>query len=366
VQALREVRASLYVPLLRDNECIGVLALTRKAPGAFSDSELALASSFADQAVIAIENVRLWNETKEALDQQRASGEVLAAISSSIDDTAPVFEAHPRELRESLRGASPASVSSATTGCSIFAPITGPIATGSSACSRCRSTKQAGRDWHHDELHRPLPGRRNRRRFRKQRVSACRAVGYRGVIFAPMLWKDRGIGVIFVGRDFTRSFRDKDIALLRTLRRPGGVAIQNARLFNETETALERQTATADVLRAISESPSDTAPVFDAILDKATELCEAETASCSASTASAWRRLRGAFLYAALSALFDKPFVPVRRPGLRARSRARPCAHHRSAGRRRVQGRRPACASRSSTPAACAPGSVCRCSRTAS
>jgi len=91
------------VPLMREGEAVGVISLLRSEVRPFTDSELALLSTFADQAVIAIENVRLWNETKEALDQQRASGEVLAAISSSLADTAPVFERILRSC-ESLFG----------------------------------------------------------------------------------------------------------------------------------------------------------------------------------------------------------------------------------------------------------------------
>jgi signal transduction histidine kinase/DNA-binding response OmpR family regulator len=96
---------------------------------------------------------------------------------------------------------------------------------------------------------------------------ACRAVGYKGVIFAPMMWKDRGIGVVFVGRDFTGPFSAQDIALLRTFADQAVIAIQNVRLFNQTREALEQQTATAEVLQVISNSVADAAPVFGKILE---------------------------------------------------------------------------------------------------
>jgi GAF domain-containing protein len=85
-------RRLLGVPLLRDGRAIGAIVIYRAEPGQFANKHIELLQTFADQAVIAIENVRLFNETKEALEQQSASGEVLAAISSSIADTKPVFE----------------------------------------------------------------------------------------------------------------------------------------------------------------------------------------------------------------------------------------------------------------------------------
>ncbi|HEY8623173.1 MAG TPA: GAF domain-containing protein, partial [Casimicrobiaceae bacterium] len=93
IHELRGIKSSLMLPLLRKGECIGVLALARDAAGAFSDKEVALAESFVDQAVIAIENVRLFNETKEALEQQTATAEVLKVISGSPTDVQPVLEA---------------------------------------------------------------------------------------------------------------------------------------------------------------------------------------------------------------------------------------------------------------------------------
>src|SRR4030095_15601995 len=85
-------RAIAAAPMLRENKVLGVIAVTPHKAGPFSDKELALLTTFADQAVIAIENVRLFNETREALDHQKASAEVLQVISSSVADAQPVFE----------------------------------------------------------------------------------------------------------------------------------------------------------------------------------------------------------------------------------------------------------------------------------
>ncbi len=276
VQSLRGVHASLFVPLLREGECIGVLALTRHTAGAFADGEIALARSFSDQAVIAIENVRLWNETKEALDQQRASGEVLAAISSSIDDTAPVFERILTSC-ETLFGGKVAGISLiGDDGLIHLREYHGPNreglervfplpADGSSGSGLCVSTMSVV---HYPDVDAEAVPENTR--------IACHAVGYRSVIFAPMMWKERGIGVIFVGRDLQGPFSPQDIALLRTFADQAVIAIQNVRLFNETRDALERQTATAEVLQVISSSVADATPVFDKILESGQRLFATE------------------------------------------------------------------------------------------
>ena len=228
------------------------------------------------QAVIAIENARLFNETKEALNQQRASSEVLAAISSSIADTAPVFD----KILESCER--------------LFAgKVAGISLVGEDGLVHLRAYHGPGRE----DLERvfPLPvGAESGSGLAiltrsvvhypdvensdvpEQTRRACRAVGYKAVIFAPMVWEGKGTGVIFVGRDYVGAFSDKDIALLRTFADQAVIAIQNARLFNETQEALERQTATADVLKVISESPTDVQPVFDAIAERTRTLCDAQ------------------------------------------------------------------------------------------
>ena len=102
------VASALYLPLLRGDECIGLLSFGNSRARTFSDKEIALAESFRDQALIAIENMRLFNETQEALEQQTASAEVLRVIGNSVSDTAPVFErileqraAHPEHTTTS-------------------------------------------------------------------------------------------------------------------------------------------------------------------------------------------------------------------------------------------------------------------------
>src|SRR4029079_6800048 len=89
----RGMRSAVSVPMLREGEAIGVISVNRSVPGRFSDHQTNLLKTFADQAVIAIENVRLFNETKESLERQTATAEILKVISESPTDTQPVFEA---------------------------------------------------------------------------------------------------------------------------------------------------------------------------------------------------------------------------------------------------------------------------------
>jgi GAF domain-containing protein/DNA-binding response OmpR family regulator len=270
-------RRMLGVPMLHEGKPIGVIVVGWAETGPIPKAQEDLLTTFADQAVIAIENARLFNETTEALNQQRASSEVLAAISSSIEDTAPVFD----KILESCER--------------LFAgKVAGISLVGEDGLIRLRAYHGPGRA----DLERVFPLRvgaesgsgiaihtrsvvhypdvENGDGVPEHTRRACHAVGYKAVIFAPMVWEGNGTGVIFVGRDYIGAFSDKDIALLRTFADQAVIAIQNARLFNETKEALERQTATAAVLKVISESPTDVQPVFDAIAERTRALCDAQ------------------------------------------------------------------------------------------
>ena len=276
VRELTGINASLMLPLLRNDECIGVLALARDKAGAFSDKEIALAKSFVDQAVIAIENVRLFNETREALEQQTASAEVLQVISGSMADAMPVFE-KVLDSCARLFGTHEMGICLERDGMIDFPAYRGAFGNmvkeyyprpleGSVSESAMRKG---------EVVHIPdasamdnVPSLRDRPgRPRRQLL----------VDIAPMLWQGRGIGTIDLVRSPPRPFSDKEIALLRTFADQAVIAIQNARLFNETREALERQTATTEVLKVISESPTDVQPVFDIIAERAAKLTGAES-----------------------------------------------------------------------------------------
>jgi GAF domain-containing protein len=275
----RGYRSLLAVPMLRENVPLGGIVVTRRAAGSFTSAQIKLLQTFADQAVIAIENVRLFNETKEALEHQKASAEVLGTISSSIADTGPVFE----KILESCER--------------LFAGrVVGINVLGDDGLIHLGAYHGAGREAFEKVF--PLPVDRHSGSglaIVERRVvhlpdtevdgvpeaarRGNRARGNRASLYAPMIWGDKAIGVIWVARERAGPFGEREIGLLRTFADQAVIAIENARLFNETREALERQTATAEILKVIARSPSDTQPVFDAIAQSAQELLAAHHAA---------------------------------------------------------------------------------------
>jgi GAF domain-containing protein len=272
-EAMRKVgyRGNLGVPMIRDGEVIGSIGVCREEPGLFADKHVRLLQIFADQAVIAIENVRLFKETQEALQQQKASAEVLAVIGSSVADTKPVFDKildsckhlfGGEELDVLLVDAQGQLQVAAYVGNArdaVMATFPAPVA--GSAPGRAITE---GRIAHYvDVMNDPATPPVLRR--------MGQVAGYHSVAFAPMLWEGRGIGVVGVARS-RGAFSDKELSLLQTFADQAVIAIQNARLFNETKEALARQTATADVLRVLGSSMTETQPVFDAIVKNGGDL----------------------------------------------------------------------------------------------
>lgn len=278
LQARNGFRTVLAVPMIRDGESIGVIALLRNQVRPFAPAEIALVQTFADQAVIAIENVRLFNETRQALERQTASAEVLQVISGSVADTAPVFdkilESCARLFRSSELG---------------IVIIDEEQQLLRSAAYRGESAPAVARIF-------PLPLREEpvHQAIRENRVlryadvmngadtpksvrnaAVMLGTGNYSQVFAPMQWEGRGIGMLYVTRNPPVPFSEQEAGLLKTFADQAVIAIQNARLFNETKEALEQQTSTAAILRVMSSSPTDAQPVFEAIAERARALCGA-------------------------------------------------------------------------------------------
>ncbi|HTG77404.1 MAG TPA: GAF domain-containing protein, partial [Steroidobacteraceae bacterium] len=264
--------SGVYAPLLRDGQAIGAISLLRRRPGAFSDKEVALLGTFADQAVIAIENARLFNETREALERQTASAEVLRVISGTPADAQPVFEAIAQSAARVFNA--PHAAVALVEGESLRRRATaGHVDARGAALVPFDRTSSAGCalldkvivDVTDTEAPDALSYARD----------SGRLVGFRAVASAPMLRGGHGIGVITVMRTQPGALSEKQRQLLQTFADQAVIAIENARLFNETKEALEQQTATAEILKVIASSPTDAQPVFKVIVESAVRLCGA-------------------------------------------------------------------------------------------
>ena len=276
--------STLYLPMLRGEECIGVLLVGGTQPGIFSEADIALAESFRDQAVIAIENARLFNETQEALERQTATSEVLQVISNSISNPTPVFErilesterlitfeiaaiflAMPDEQIDlaAFRGAQAAAMQGLYP-----RPLAQSLLPIMMATRRqiCFEDAANGPD---------VPT------FLRQ-IALATTKGNFSIAMTPLMWEGNAIGMLNVGRDPGVKFNEKELSLLRTFADQAVIAIQNARLFEEVQArtrdlqeSLEYQTATSDVLKVISRSSFDLQPVLDTLVDTAVKLCGA-------------------------------------------------------------------------------------------
>jgi signal transduction histidine kinase len=267
-------RSILAVPLMKEADPIGALAVGRPDPGPFSDAQVALLKTFADQAVIAIENARLFNETKEALEQQTATSEILRVISRSPTDVQPVFDTIAAAALKLCGATSATVVRFDGQLVDIVAHASGlkpeevvairrvyprPPSRDTSA-SRAILTRSVVNI--PDVLEDPEYAIRD----------VARSAGYRSTVGVPLMLHGRPIGAFGVARPEVGLFPHKQVALLETFADQAVIAIENVRLVNETREALEQQTATSDILRVISQSPRDVQPVFDAIVRSAARL----------------------------------------------------------------------------------------------
>ena len=272
-------------PLRREGRAIGAMIVHRDRLAPFTEDELALQQSFADQASIAIENARLFNETREALERQTATADILKVIASSPSDVQPVFEAIA-ERSKRLVDALSTTVFRLVDGMMHLKAFT---STGPEADATLKATFPAplssfswGEAIGQGEIFRVIDTELEIAAIR----DLARLRGFRSMLFVPLLRDRTPIGVIAVTRVEPGPFVEHHVQLLQTFADQAVIAIENVRLFDEVKArtedlreSLEFQTASSDVLKVISSSPNSLQPVLDVIVETSRQLCGTETST---------------------------------------------------------------------------------------
>jgi GAF domain-containing protein len=306
-------RTNLGVPLLREGTTIGVFSLTRAEVSPFTEKQIELATTFADQAVIAIENARLLNELRESLQQQTATADVLKVISSSPGELEPVFQAM---LENAVR---------------ICGAKFGNLMLREGDAFRVGATHGAPPAYvdylHSEQVFRLNPGLgqlvKTKEHYHladiaaaptfgdKLREATVNLAGARTLIGVPMLKDDIVIGAIIIYRQEVRPFTDKQIELVKSFAAQAVIAIENTRLLSELRESLQQQTATADVLKVISSSTFDLQTVLNTLVESAARLCDADMASINREKGAAYQQVANYGHSPELQAYMDHHPIPA-------------------------------------------------------
>jgi GAF domain-containing protein len=270
------IRTVFAVPLLKENELIGIINIHRREVHPFTDKQIALVENFAAQAVIAIENARLLNELRQSLEQQTATSDVLKVISRSAFDLQAVLETLVQAVArlcvadKSVIMQRDGDVFRTVANFGFSPELVQFAAEHPLPGDRASATGRAaleGRAIHiPDVLADPEYGASGHQQ----------AAGHRTTLTVPLLREGTTIGVFGLLRNEVNPFTEKQIALVQSFADQAVIAIENARLLNELRLSLEQQIGTSEVLRVISRSPSELDLVFRTMLTNATRLCEAD------------------------------------------------------------------------------------------
>jgi signal transduction histidine kinase len=238
IPRLAGTKSSLMLPLLRGDECLGVLVLVRKAVGGFNEAEIAVAQSFADQAVIAIQNAKLFNDTREALERQTATADILKVIAASPSDVQPVLDAIIAKAQQLIGGRSGTLwrrigdqlVLSAYT-------LTDPA--GVEALKARSPLPLNDEDFIQRELQAGrtivVPDTETDTQFPEEWREVARKRGYRAMLSVPMIRDGQFAGTISVTRAEPGPFAPQQVGLMQTFADQAVIAIENVRLFNEIQ-----------------------------------------------------------------------------------------------------------------------------------